>query len=646
MCQEPTSDSPPAEAAIPADADPDILKEYVVESLDHIAAGEAALLALETDPNDAEQINTVFRAFHTVKGTSGFLGLAQIQELAHLAENLLDRGREGEIKITGGYSDLALRSCDMLKSMIGDLDGKGPGDALPAPAHVGELLRDLEDPAAVGISEEAAPEALRVGDILVGQGPAAREAVEAAAEQQGDRPIGEALVQNGAAAATDVAKALRVQKQTGRGKAASDASVRVGTDRLDNLINMVGELVIAHSMVAQDPSVQEGTGSRLARSVSHSGKIVRELQDLTIALRMVPLKTTFQKMARLVRDLGRKSGKPVQFASDGEDTEIDRNMVEALNDPLVHMIRNAVDHGLESPDERVAADKPQAGTVTLRAYHSAGSVVTELQDDGKGLNREKIIAKAIERGLIQSEREVPENEAFGLIFHAGFSTADKITEVSGRGVGMDVVRKGIEALRGKVEVTSAPGEGTTFTVRLPLTMAITEAMLLRVGNERYLLPIVSIEQSFRPESGAVSTVTDRGEMVMLRGELIPMFRLYELFGVRDTFTDVYEGLLIVVEAEDTRCALMVDELLGQQQVVIKSLGEGIGSVPGVAGGAILGDGNVGLILDPGGLLQLAKTASAGTRRSLRSTIPPEPSADEPMVDWASEPAPEAAVGAF
>jgi len=321
-------------------------------------------------------------------------------------------------------------------------------------------------------------------------------------------------------------------------------------------------------------------------------------------------------------------------------------MVEALNDPLVHMIRNAVDHGLESPDERVAADKPQAGTVTLRAYHSAGSVVIELQDDGKGLNREKIIAKAIERGLIQSEREVPENEAFGLIFHAGFSTADKITEVSGRGVGMDVVRKGIEALRGKVEVTSAPGEGTTFTVRLPLTMAITEAMLLRVGNERYLLPIVSIEQSFRPESGAVSTVTDRGEMVMLRGELIPMFRLYELFGVRDTFTDVYEGLLIVVEAEDTRCALMVDELLGQQQVVIKSLGEGIGSVPGVAGGAILGDGNVGLILDPGGLLQLAKTASAGTRRSLRSTIPPEPSADEPMVDWASEPAPEAAVGAF
>jgi two-component system chemotaxis sensor kinase CheA len=346
--------------------------------------------------------------------------------------------------------------------------------------------------------------------------------------------------------------------------------------------------------------------SRLQRNVSHAGKIIRELQDLTMSLRMVPLKSVFQKMNRLVRDLARKSGKQVEFLTEGEDTEIDRNMVESLNDPLVHMIRNSLDHGVETAEQRREKGKNPTGTVLLRAYHAAGNVVIELHDDGKGLDRDRISAKAVEKGLIEKGRDIPDNEVFNLIFAPGFSTAEKITDVSGRGVGMDVVKRNIESLRGRIEVSSTAGEGTTFHVRLPLTMAITDAMILRVGQSRYLLPTISIEQSFQPETEAIFTVTGRGEMVLLRGELLPMFRLHELFHIPEAVQEPQEGLLIVIEGDGKRCALMVDELLGQQQVVIKSLGRNMASIPGVSGGAILGDGRVGLILDALGLLQLAE----------------------------------------
>ncbi len=588
---------------LPEDADQDLMGEFIVECTDHISAAEASLLELESNPDDTEQINTIFRAFHTIKGTSGFLGLDQVQRLAHLAENLLDRARDGEVKIKGGYADLALKSSDMLRTMIEGLEGVEPGGELVIPEDLGELLSQLSDPEGHGIGDESGGEEIRLGDILVAKGAADREQIEEAVSKQGAQRIGEVLVEKKIASATDVAKAIRTQKEM-KGRT-TEATVRVGIGRLDNLINMVGELVIAQSMVAQNPDVADGANPQLTRNVLHSDKIIRELQDLTMSLRMVPLKGTFQKMTRLVRDLARKAGKDVQFVTEGEDTEIDRNMVELLNDPLVHMIRNAVDHGVETPEKRQQDGKSPTGTVCLRAYHTAGNVVLELQDDGKGLDREKIAAKAIEKGLIEPGREMTDSEAFGLIFQAGFSTAEKVTDVSGRGVGMDVVKKGIEALRGRVDVASTVGQGSTFTIRLPLTMAITDAMLLSVGKEHYLLPTVSIEHSFRPPAGSVSTVAGRGEMVMLRGNLLPVFRLHEMFDIPDAVTDPYEALLIAIEGEDKRCALMVDELLGQQQVVIKSLGESLGQIAGISGGSILGDGQVGLILDAAGILRLA-----------------------------------------
>jgi two-component system chemotaxis sensor kinase CheA len=594
----------PGPAVMPDDLDAAILAEFGVECLEHITNAEAALLELENNPEDVDHIGVVFRAFHTIKGTSGFLNLDRIQRLAHLAENLLDRVRENAIRIAGGYADLALKSCDGLRTMIEGLEGVEVGQDLVLPEDLDELLLHLSAPEYFGFSEEAHVDMPRVGDILVASGAVNRDTVEEAVERQGARPLGEELVREGAARPAEVAQALRVQKKIS-GDTKAEATARVGLSRLDGMINMVGELVIAHSMVAQDPHITEDPSGNTSRKVSHAGKIIRELQDETMGLRMVPLRSTFQKMTRLVRDLSRKSGKQVRFVTDGEDTEIDRNMVEALNDPLVHMIRNSCDHGIETPNERAEVGKDPTGTVTLRAFHSAGNVVIQLEDDGKGLDREKIVAKAIERGLIDSGKDLSDSEAFQLIFRPGFSTAEKVTDVSGRGVGMDVVKKSIDSLRGRIDVESTPGKGTVMSLRLPLTMAITDAMLVRVGEDRYLLPTISIEQSFRPTPEMLSTVTGKGEVVLLRGELLPVFRLHKLFRVSGAREKIEDGLLIVIEGEGKRCALMVDVLLGQQQVVIKSLGAMLGSVPGVSGGAILGDGRVGLILDAAGLVEVA-----------------------------------------
>ncbi len=595
---------------LPADFDRELMGEFVNECRDLTESAEGALLELEADSENMEAINTVFRAFHTIKGTSGFLGATLMGGLAHKAENLLTRVRDKEILCTGGYADLCLRSCDMLKFLVDDIHEAISGAPLNKPDGYDELLEVLGNPEAAGVSgdsSEADCLELRVGDLLVASNKAERDAVEQAVAGQAGGKIGQALIREKVASAGDVSKALRTQKRIqGKGDAGADASVRVRTERLDRLIDMVGELVIAQSMVAQDGTVLADQRQDLKRKVTHAGKIVRELQGLTMSMRMVPLKPTFQKMTRLVRDLAQKSGKQVEFVTKGEDTEIDRNMVDVIGDPLVHMIRNAADHGIESPEARAAAGKPPAGRVVLSAYHAGGNVVVELTDDGKGLDREKIAAKAIERGLIESDKGMTDTEVFNLIFEAGFSTAETVTEVSGRGVGMDVVRRAIQSLRGRVEISSELGKGTVFTVKLPLTLAITDGMLIRVGNQRFILPTISIHMSFRPEQSVISTITGRGEMVMLQGSLVPIVRLHRLFMLEGAIENPTDALLVVIDDGDRRLALQVDELLGQQQVVAKSLGEGVGKVMGVSGGAILGDGRVGMILDPGGISALSR----------------------------------------
>jgi len=607
---------------LPADTDLSLAAEFVTECREYIVGAEAALLDLENDPEDVEAINTVFRAFHTIKGTSAFLGITLLSEMAHKAENLLSRMRDNEIRCTGGYAELALMSVDAIKSLVEGVHEYLNGGALEKPDGYDELIRILEDPEKAGVNGEAAEGdalGLRVGDLLVGAERTDRETVEKVAQEPG--PIGQALVAANAVGAKDVAQALRTQKQIRRRvDDGGDSSVRVRTDRLDRLIDMVGELVIAHSMVAQDGDAMRGQRPDLARKITHSGKIVRELQDLSMSMRMVPLKGVFGKMARLVRDLAHKGNRQVEFVSSGEETEIDRNMVDILADPLVHMIRNAVDHGIETPDGRTAAGKPVRGRVTLSAYHAGGNVVVKLEDDGKGLDREKIARKAIERGLIETDKGMSDGDVYNLIFEAGFSTAEQVTEVSGRGVGMDVVRRAVQSLNGRIEIQSEKGHGTTFAVKLPLTLAVTDGMLIRVGEQRVILPTASIHMSFRPAAATIVRVLGRGEMVMLRGDPVPIVRLHQVFGIPNAVEDPTAALVVIVEDGERRSAILVDELLGQQQVVAKSLRAGTGKIQGVAGGAILGDGRVGLILDPSGLIALARGGATAEHFALLDTL--------------------------
>jgi len=600
--------------SLPEDADRDLLAEFINESGDLIEAAEEALLALETDPEDMESVGTVFRAFHTVKGVSAFLELMIISELAHHAESLLSRVRDREIRYGGGYADLALRALDMIKHMIHLVQEALEGNPLYKPDGYDELMELLSNPEEAGISdeygsEESAPSP-RVGDLLVASGRADRVDVEAAAAGVGDKPIGVKITKSKAAKVEDVAQALRTQRSI-QGKQVVDASVRVSTGRLDRLVDMVGELVIAHSMVAQDSAVIAKDNHELSKKVAQTTKIVRELQTLGMSMRMIPLKGTFKKMARLVRDVSRKVGKNVQLIAEGEETEIDRNMVDVINDPLMHMVRNSVDHGIESPEERERAGKPREGIVRLSSYHSAGSVVVEIADDGRGLDRDAILAKAREKGLISEDVSLTDREIFNLVFEPGFSTAKQVTDVSGRGVGMDVVKKNIESLRGQVEIESERNRGSIFRMRLPLTLAIIDGMVIRVGNETYIIPTVSIVRSVKPEGKELSTVLNRGEMLSLQGHLIPLIQLGNLFRP-DGFDENNNNRLVVVVEDDNRkqAGLVIDDLVGRQQIVIKTLGEGMKNIPGISGGAIMPNGQVGLILDVGGVVKFANSTSS------------------------------------
>jgi len=611
--QEPSdkiSDANPKMQTLPEDADRDLLAEFVSESGDLIEAAEEALLALETDPEDMEAVGTIFRAFHTVKGVSAFLELMTISEMAHHAESLLSRVRDREIRYGGGYADLALRALDMIKHMVQLVQGALEGNPLYEPEGYDELMELLASPEDAGISDEYGGEgpvsSPRIGDLLVATGKADREQVEAAAASQPEKPIGVKMVKSKAAKVEDVAQALRTQR-TIQGQAV-DASVRVSTSRLDRLVDMVGELVIAHSMVAQDKAVVNGDNYDLSKKVTQTSKIVRELQTLGMSMRMIPLKGTFKKMARLVRDVSRKMGKNVQFITEGEETEIDRNMVDVISDPLMHMVRNSVDHGIESPEERERVGKPRQGLLRLSAYHSAGSVVVEIADDGRGLDRDSILAKAREKGLVGEDASLPEREIFNLVFEPGFSTAKKVTDVSGRGVGMDVVKKNIESIRGQVEIESERNKGSVFRMSLPLTLAIIDGMVVRVGNETYIIPTVSIVRSVKPEGKEISTVLNRGEMLSLQGHLIPLIQLGSLFHT-DGFDEKDDNRLVVVVEDDNRkqAGLVIDDLVGRQQIVIKSLGEGMKNIPGISGGAIMPNGQVGLILDVGGVVKVANS---------------------------------------
>ncbi|MGD0278734.1 MAG: chemotaxis protein CheA [Smithella sp.] len=561
--------------------DADLLNEFIVESMECANIAESAILGWEKDPNNQELLNTIFRGFHTIKGTSSFINLDCVKDMAHKAESMLVRVRDGQENFTRGHADLSLKSLDLIKSILERMKSSGPGKQIELPLGYEELLEALKNfisGTRDSIVNDLSPE------LAVKKEPRER-----------------LTRKDGEASADQVLAASQAPDQT------IESTVRVKIDRLDKLLDTVGELVIAQTMVGQDELIVSGKHRELSKKISHAGKIVRELQDLSMILRMVPLKGTFQKMARLARDLSKKNGKKVDFTIEGEDIEIDRNMVDMVADPLVHLIRNAVDHGIETPEERRRIGKSEDARICLTAGHVEGSIMLTVWDDGRGLNRQKILDKAMSRGLIDSVERITEQEVWQMIFQPGFSTAEQVTEVSGRGVGLDVVSQAVEALRGRIEVQSSEGKGCAFIMRMPLTMAITDGMVVRVGSQRYILPIANIQKAVRPVETDIHTVNQRAEMLDFRGELLPVFRLHRLFDIPDAQTELTLGLLVVIGEGQQRCALFVDDLLTQTQVVTKLLGKGINKVQGVAGGAIMSDGTVGLILDTAGIVNMARS---------------------------------------
>lgn len=381
------------------------------------------------------------------------------------------------------------------------------------------------------------------------------------------------------------------------------ATIRVETDKLDKLVNLVGELVIGVARVNQ---LAEGSGGEeLGSAVEALDHISRDLQEQVMRVRMIPVEGTFNRFQRVVRDLAGEMGKKIRLEMSGTETELDKNVIEQIADPLKHLIRNSADHGLEMPSVRLAAGKPETGTIWLRAYQQEGKIFIEVADDGAGINRQRVLTKAIERGLVATGAQLSDGEVFGFMFQPGFSTAEKVTEVSGRGVGLDVVRQNIEALRGSVEVESRPGVGTTFRIKLPLTLAIIDGMTVSVGAEIITMPLLSIVESLRPKPAEVQTVEGRGELISVRGEYLPLVRLYEVFDLPTQRTDPTQALVVIIESVGRRFGVLVDDILGEQQAVIKSLEQNYQKVEGVAGATILGDGRVSLILDIHGLEKLA-----------------------------------------
>ncbi len=564
------------DVAPPVEVDQEIFGDFSSEAEEHLNAAESALISLEGHPDDDELLNTIFRAFHTIKGAASFLNLNDVTRVSHAVEDVLDSARKKQLELNQAITDVILEAIDLLK----------------------ELMQNVETQIESG---EVYPRNV-VAFVKKVAYVASHKDIPAPAETpvNADEPT-DAPATNGAPVAQPAAAPAAAKQQANSAKH-RDQHVRVGTEKLDALVDIVGELIIAQTQVSQNPDVLGTENQKLVKDISQLMKISSNLQEITMSMRMVPIRATFERMARMVRDLARKCDKSVEFTTSGEDTELDKNVVEEIVDPLTHMIRNSVDHGVEPSEKRLTAGKSEKGHVSLHAYHKGGNFVIELRDDGNGINREKVLQKAIDRGLVQPDEQLSDEQINNLVFHPGLSTAEKITDVSGRGVGMDVVRRNIENLRGKVDVQSEPGKGSVFTIKLPLTMAIIDGMIIGIGQERYILQLTSIISSLRPLPEQICTVMGQGEMVKVQDELYPLVRLHERFNVTARHTNPWEGLVMLIEAEGERCCLLVDELIGLQQVVIKGLDEELRQDPCLSGCAILGDGRIGLILDANGLV--------------------------------------------
>ncbi|TAN42526.1 MAG: chemotaxis protein CheA [Nitrospirae bacterium] len=691
---------------------------FVEEALERTTDLEDGLLRIEKDPDDSELLNNIFRAAHTLKGSSGSIGLSDISKFTHNMEEILDLIRQGKLSAGKDLISLLLSATDKIKEMVDavaanavfdfascsdlitkmedvrhgieekprpkeranteerpkesvkeagtntrgvriifipspDLFRRGidPSIILEDLRSIGEVINITADTEALPVISEMDPEKLYMkwdivlkterdedeirkifefvedgseikilpvkalstgapllGRMLVEEGIVSSSDVEKAVASQ--KKLGEILVEQGKASRKEIEHVLEKQnhKKAEHTKHAASSTIRVDLKKLDHLINIVGEMVITHSMFEQSlQSNGNGPGRKdLGMIFSQLHRIGKDIQESAMSLRMLPVGEVFQRFTRLVRELSESKNKTIELVITGEDTELDKGVLEKIADPLVHLIRNSIDHGLEPPEEREAAGKPRKGTVHLSAYQMGDSVYIEVEDNGRGLNKHRIIEKALAKGIISNASGLTDEQICNLIFLPGFSTADKVTDVSGRGVGMDVVKKNIESLNGKVYIKTKEGAGTTMSIKLPLTLAIIDGLKVLIGEQVFIVPITSVIESLRPPVQDVKSMTEKGEVVNVRGEFIPMLRLYEKLGLSAWKTDPWEAIVVLVSHDNRKLCLMADELLGEQQVVIKNLGKATPKISGISGGTILGDGKVALVLDVPGIIEAVR----------------------------------------
>lgn len=645
------------------------LDTFFQEAAEHLETMEAELLSLRAGKTGGDVLNAIFRCAHSIKAGAGTFGFEAMARFTHVLESLLDRLRNGEMEVSAALVELLLRSVDVLRALV-DAAASQSAPPPVWEAVTGELDRaiGLKQPDPVGpradvpasvaagaggegagfaeteysIRFEPAAELFRLGldPFLVLRDLAQLGALEAEADVSQIPALAAldpetcylrwrmrlkssaamdqirdafafvedvAVISIEPAVAPAAAEPARENQKAGLRASARESSIRVATGKVDRLIDLVGELVIAQSMAAQ--IMNDFTAERLPRLQEAMAEIerhTRELQDRAMRIRMMPVGSIFSRFHRLVHDTAQALGKQVSLEISGEETELDKGVVERIADPLTHLVRNAVDHGIEPPDGRQRAGKGPAGRVRLDAYHQGGSVIVEVSDDGRGLDTARIRAKAIERGVIAAGEDLAEEQIHALIFRPGFSTADTISDVSGRGVGMDVVKKSVDSLGGTVAIETAEGRGSTVRIKIPLTLAILDGLLLRVGGQTYVIPLVSIVESIRLRREQVRDVAGCGEVITVRREPLPLVRLGRIFQVPGWTADPAGGLVVIVEHDGRHWALLVDELLGQQQVVVKSLETNFRKVDGITGATILGDGRAALILDIAGIVAMAR----------------------------------------
>jgi two-component system chemotaxis sensor kinase CheA len=583
------------------------------EAQEHLESIEEKAMALGSGNPDPEVLNSIFRAAHSIKGGSGTFGFMQLAEATHEMETLFDALRKGKGSADESTVRLLLDACDVFKAHLARLKA-GSRDADPAmEAMRNQLAGYRGDPGARSPGPKAKPGAPAEESFFGSPESAAKADAYGIFEPEATIPA--AAVEKYGFFETETPMEYNRRK-------GDQSSIRVSVEKIDRIVNLVGELVIAQAMMQQSVGLLETKqDERLSHSLATLDRNTRDLQQAVMSIRMMPMEFVFSRFPRLVYDVSSRLGKKVHLRTQGHETELDKELIELLVDPLTHVVRNAIDHGIESPEERQKAGKPEMGTVGMRATHRGGSVIIEVTDDGRGIDRDRILAKARELGMPVDDSWT-DVQAWGLIFEAGFSTAKEVTSLSGRGVGMDVVRRNISSLGGSVSVTSVKGEGTTITIQVPLTLAVLDGMIVGVGDEQYIVPLEFVAEAFKPAAGDIKTVINQPSIVSVRGEHLPIVELAEIVQYRGDSAQLEAGsalspraepLCLVVEVDNRRTALIVDSLIGQQQLVVKSLDVNLHSVPGLAGATILGDGRVALILDVSSLAR-GHTARAVARR--------------------------------